>query len=77
MLNKSRSIELDYEIFKSEENNILKGQNKMLMEENDKLARICEKYINEAKETTRMRGEVIRLNKELLEMKERSYGGRG
>ena len=77
MLNKSRSIELDYEIFRSEEGNILKGQNKMLMEENDKLARICEKYINEAKETTRMRGEVIRLNKELLEMKERSYGGRG
>lgn len=77
MLNKSRSIELDYEIFRSEEGNILKGHNKMLMEENDKLARICEKYINEAKETTRMRGEIIRLNKELLEMKERSYGGRG
>lgn len=37
---------MDYDLYKNEENNILKQQNQLLMEENDKLAKICEKYIN-------------------------------
>lgn len=69
---------MDSEIFRSEEGNIPeRRQNRMLMEGRMISWRgSVREYINEAKETTRMR-EIIRLNKELLEMKERSYGGQG
>ena len=48
---------------------MVKEQNKMLVEENERLAKMCERYLGDAKEGSKLRGEIVELRKEVTKLK--------
>jgi hypothetical protein len=61
VLNRSQYISLEMSQHHEEQFNILKEQNEFLTTENEKLIKACERYMNDAKQLTRMTQENIQL----------------
>ena len=55
VLNRSQSISMQMEDYNEEQIKMLKEQNNLLVEENEKLGKACQKYMAEAKQAIKLR----------------------
>lgn len=65
VLNRSQNISIQMDNFNEEQIKMLKEHNCFLVEQNEKLVRACEKYMVEAKQTNKLRQEILQLKEKL------------
>ena len=68
-LNRSQQMCSEMAVFNEEQLEMLKKHNDFLTNENAKLSKACEKYMNEARECTKLRMEMMKLREKINNQK--------